>query len=639
MWPKFQVLLALLLLDWLTSSCTRPKADTSGKRIIVLGIDGMDPGFLEKHWEALPELDRLRREGDFKRLMTTMPPQSPVAWSTVITGLDPGGHGIYDFIHRNPDTMLPVSSMAQASQGGRQVGLGPYLLPLTRGKIEVFRHGVPFWKILADAGVPATVLRMPTDFPPVECDAHSLSGMGTPDLRGTFGTFAFFTDDDRRKNQKITGGEIFPVHLQNSHAVLHVPGPVNSLRKDQLTVYLDIEVFVDPQEPVARFDLGGKRITLTQGEWSNWIPVRFPLIGGLATAEGIFRIYVKQLHPRLEIYVSPINIDPASPAMPISQPRSYSATLSEQIGPFYTQGMPYDTAALRHGVFTRAEYLAHSRQVSEQTLDILRSGLDQFRGGILFFHFFGIDQDSHMLWGRYEDELLDTYKLVDHTLGWVRRKAKDATLIVLSDHGFARFDRAVHLNMWLMREGFLALATGEADKDAAFANVDWSHTKAYSLGLNGVYINQQFRERDGIVAEGAETEKTVEEIRSRLLGFVDPKSGQLVVRSVVVPRKEFHGEALNTAPDLLIGYTPGYRSSWQTALGGVPGTLIEDNTDEWRGDHCIDASSVPGVLLSNHKISQPAPRLEDIPVTILAQFGINKTNTMRGRNLYAAAVK
>lgn len=598
--------------------------------MIVLGIDGMDPGFLERHWDDLPHLDRLRREGGLKRLTTTMPPQSPVAWSTFITGEAPDAHGVHDFVHRDPETRVPLSSIA-VTHPGRRLELGPYLLPLTADRVEAQRRGTPFWKTLTEHGVPATILRMPTDFPPVKCDAHALSGMGTPDLRGTTGTFAFFTDRPEWAGRRVTGGEVVTVQVQNHHTTLRLPGPINPLRREQPATYLDVDVAIDPEEAVARFDVGERRVVLRQGEWSGWIPVRFPLLPVVAGAEGMIRIWVKELRPGFAVYVSPVNIDPRAPAMPISEPASYSRELARGLGAYYTQGMPHDTAALRHGVFTREEYRAHSLEVSRQTIGLLRAGIETFREGVLFFHFFGIDQDAHIMWGRYDAELLETYKLVDETIGWVREKAGDATLMVMSDHGFARFDRAVHLNTWLLREGYLWL-TGPASDGSGemFANVNWSRTRAYAMGLNSVYINQKGRERDGIVATGEETRLLRAEIADRLLRFRDDASGKAVVLSVASPGSDH----TPYAPDLMVGYAPGYRASWETALGAVPVELIEDNRDEWRGDHCIDPNSVPGVLLANRKTAVADPKLEDLTVTILDAFGVAKDGRMRGRNLY-----
>lgn len=596
-------------------------------RVIVLGVDGMDPGFVERHWKDLPNLDAMRQEGGFRRLATTMPPQSPVAWSTFITGLGPDGHGIYDFVHRDPATRLPRTSMSEI-QPGRRFTLGSWFLPLSADKIVNLRGGTPFWQLLAGAGVPATVLRMPTDFPPVDCEAHSLAGMGTPDLLGTFGTFSFFTDRPEWRGRQLTGGVAEMVEVKNGVVLLRVKGPANPLQAhaDRQPSGFEIRVTIDPAQAAARLDVDGRPVLLKQGETSDWIPVRFPFLpGGLAGAHGMIRIYAKELGPHFGIYVSPVNIDPRVPSMPISEPGAFAGELASQIHEaYYTQGMPYDTAALRHGVFSRDEYRAHSREVSRQSIALLMAGLDRFREGLLFFHFFGVDQDAHMLWGRFDEELLETYRLVDQTLGEVRRKAPDATVIVMSDHGFARFDRAVHLNTWLMREGFLRLRQpGLTGDQELFANVDWERTRAYGLGLNSLYLNRQ---PDG---EG----DVLGEIESRLLTWRDPANGNQVVTSVLRPQSR---SAM--APALIVGYAFGYRGSWQTALGAVPDVTIADNSDEWRGDHCIDPKAVPGVLLSNRPIGAEAPRLEDLTVTMLELYGVSKEPRMKGRNVFTPPV-
>lgn len=619
--PRSAATFAVLLILALSSCASRPVPAT-GQRLIVLGIDGMDPGFLERHWDKLPALDRLRREGEFHRLATTTPPQSPVAWSSFVTGRDPGGHGIYDFVHRDPETMSPYSAMSQTSAGGRTLGIGPYLLPLTGGRVESLRQGEAFWEILADQGIPVTVIRMPTNFPPVDCEGFSLAGMGTPDLLGTFGTFAFFTDHARHEPGVVPGGEIFRAAVDGGRAILRLPGPANSLRKDQAPTFLDLAVHVDPEHQVARFDIDGRQIVLREGEWSAWIPVRFPLMPALAGASGIIRIYAKELHPNFSVYISPVNVDPADPALPIAEPPAYSRELAAAVGPFYTQGIAQDTAALRQGIFTREEYLLQSRQVSDEMLKLLHYEMNRFRAGLLFFHFFGVDQNSHILWGRDDAELLKTYQLVDETVAWVVDQAPDAEVMIVSDHGFSTFDRAFHLNSWLRDEGFLAL-DGEAGgkNEPGIEHIDWSRTRAYAIGINGLYVNQQFRERDGIVAEGEETQTVLAEIRKRLLAVRDPDNGKPVVHSLVEPRREFSGDMLDRAPDLIVGYYPGYRGSWQTALGATPRRLVEDNNDEWRGDHCIAAEFVPGVLLCNRRTGRADPRLQNLGAEILAKFG------------------
>jgi predicted AlkP superfamily phosphohydrolase/phosphomutase len=376
-------------------------------------------------------------------------------------------------------------------------------------------------------------------------------------------------------------------------------------------------------------------VILKQGEWSDWIRLSFPLIPGLKSAAGMVRLYAKQLHPNFEIYVSPVNIDPSDPDLPVTSPDSYSKQIAKEVGLFYTQGMAQDTAAWRQGVFDKDEYIAQSRQVSQDHLKLLRYSLDRFHDGFLFFHFFGVDQDSHMLWGKYDGELLETYKTVDQTIGWVREKAPDATLIVMSDHGFSTFDRAVHLNTWLMKEGFLTLDDPKnVGDDELFPHVDWSKTQAYSVGLNGLYLNLQGREPNGIVEPGNEAEALLKKIAAKLIDARDPDTGKPMVGGVTLPHEEFHGNMLDKAPDMIVGYMPGYRSSWQTTLGAVPAVTVVNNTEAWRADHCILSKFVPGVLISNRKSQASAPHLYDLTVSILDTFGLGPGTGMIGHSIY-----
>jgi predicted AlkP superfamily phosphohydrolase/phosphomutase len=611
-------LFAAALLPVLFSACSQ-----HGKAVIVLGVDGMDPNFVERHWSALPNLQRLRDLGGLTRLATTTPPQSPVAWATFITGTDPAQHGIFDFVHRDPSTMQPISSMAETIEPAHQLAIGPYLLPLSKARVRSFRSGRTFWEILAEHGIPVIMIRMPTNYPPVERAGRALAGMGTPDLEGTFGTFTYYTDDPSEPGGAVPGGRIVPVAAIDHRVVLPIEGPANSLRRDHRPVRLEMVADVDPDAPAARFKIGERQFILKQGEWSPWIRVRFPLLGRLAGAAGMFRLYARELHPGIRIYRSPLNVDPADPALPVSAPESYGRELARRIGPFYTQGIEEDTAALRQGVLDLDQYLEQSRLVAEEHTAMLRDSLDRFREGLLFFYFSTIDRDSHMLWGQHEAELLRTYQAVDGDIGRVLGRAGDATVIVMSDHGFAAFNRGVNLNTWLWREGFLA-------RGGPFASIDWKRTRAYAMGLNGLYLNLAGREQHGIVAPGAERDRTLEELARRLREFRDPETGELAIADVRAVGKS----ASEFAPDLIVGYAPGYRASWETALGDVPADVIRINTDAWIGDHCIAAAAVPGVLLGNRKPRVSDPQLKDLTVTILREFGVAPDAAMSGRAVY-----
>jgi predicted AlkP superfamily phosphohydrolase/phosphomutase len=603
--------------------CGSRHSGARGKQVIVIGVDGMDPTFVERHWEALPNLADLRQRGSFARLRTTTPPQSPVAWSTFITGLDPEVHGIFDFVERDPSTLAPFSSMSQTEEPRFQLSLGPYEIPLSRARVTSLRKGKAFWQTLSELGIPVTIVRMPTNYPPLSY-GEALAGMGTPDLRGTQGTFSYYTDDPEESARSVDGGDIVKIALMNGRAELALQGPPNSLRKNRAASFAKLTVDVDPAQPAARLTIGGETALLKQNEWSDWIGAEFQLVPHLAAVHGMFRVFAKQLHPRFELYVSPVNADPLAPDLSISAPASFSRMVAREIGRYPTVGIPEDTAVLRQGVFDLAEFLTASHQVLGDERHLLDYSLRHFREGLLFFYFSSIDQSSHMLWGQHDAELLDVYRAVDASIGEVMRRVPSAELIVMSDHGFASFERAVNLNAWLRDRDLLAAS--------ADAKIDWPRTKAYALGLNGVYLNLAGREIHGVVKGGSDARATLEGIRQGLLGWRDPLNQRQVVESVETV--DAAPSNARVAPDLIVGYGAGYRASWKTALGEVPQPEIEDNIDAWIADHCINAADVPGVLFTTRHLALPDPSLKDLTTSILKLFDVAPGQGMKGRNIY-----
>jgi predicted AlkP superfamily phosphohydrolase/phosphomutase len=309
--------------------------------------------------------------------------------------------------------------------------------------------------------------------------------------------------------------------------------------------------------------------------------------------------------------------------------------LASRLGPFYTQGIAEESSALRSGLLSRSEFLAQSHKVLDDSLRMFHYELARFEDGLLFYYFSSVDQNSHMLWGKFEPDLLEIYRGIDGAVGDAMRKAgSNATVIVMSDHGFASFDRSVHLNAWLMREGLLTLEDpAKTGDEELFRNVDWGRTQAYSLGLNGIYLNLAGREPDGTVSQ-ADRQGVVARIAERLKQFTDPKTGERVVQAIYLPETAYRGANVSLAPDLVVGFRRGYRASWQTALGAVPAVTIEDNTSSWIGDHCMAAESVPGVFLSNRKSRSVEPRLYDLTATILREFGVAPTEGMIGRSVF-----
>jgi predicted AlkP superfamily phosphohydrolase/phosphomutase len=584
----------MLLMGALLAACGSHN-DKKNRKVIVIGVDGMDPGFVERHWADLPSLDRLRQLGSFSRLGTTTPPQSPVAWSTFITGLDPADHGIFDFVHRDPVTHELFLSTDRTIPPRFTLPLGQYVLPLARPRIESLRKGKEFWRILADHGIPVMVIRMPANYPP-SAIGEELAGMETPDLRGTQGTFSFYTDHAGETSRAVPGGLVRKADIVNSHADLLVEGPPNPLRKDHAYAIATLAVDIDPERPVARLESGGEVSVVQQGEWSEWVTADFPLLPHLISARGMLRVFAKQLHPGFELYVSPVNIDPLRPALPISTPASLAPDLARKLGRFYTLGIAQETAALRQGLFDLPQFLRQSRLVLRDEQRLLDESLRRYTGGLLFFYFSSVDQNSHVLWGKHDAELLEFYRAVDASIGEVMRRETGADLLVMSDHGFTTFDRAVNLNTWLLQQGLLSVDSAR--------NIDWARTEAYAMGLNALYVTGAHRE----------------DLKQQLLNLRDPANGQAVVKIVT----EVDAPPVNrgVAPDLIVGYAPGYRASWQTGLGEVPDGVFEANTDAWIADHCINAADVPGVLFTSRGLTVHDQSLRTISAFILKLFGM-----------------
>ena len=643
--------MAALILSW---GCFREKWQ-GDHRLIILGIDGMDPQLLEQFMKAgkMPNFAKLAATGDFQRLTTSIPPQSPVAWSNLITGMNAGGHGIFDFIHRDPTTFELYFSTSRVEGPEHSIHLGKWLIPLGGGKAEQLRKGEAFWQVLDTHSVPNSVFRIPANFPPVAARGETLSGMGTPDLRGTYGTFSFYTDDPTAIAGQVEGGQVIPVQVENSAVNSVLIGPNNTFKRDSPAATEPFTVAIDPLEPVARIAFQDQKLILREGEWSGWVPVEFQLFPFFGNVKGMCRFYLKQAHPRFQLYVSPMNIDPANPALPISTPSNYSRLLTDEAGEFHTQGIAEDTKALSDGVLDDKEYLEQARTVLAEHRRIFDAQFPKFNKGVFFFYFSSLDLNSHMFWRLMDAKhpafsatlaeqngsaIEDFYQQIDQVLGEVLPKIDShTTLLVISDHGFAPYYRSFNLNTWLLNNGYIKLKEGASpDSTEPLTGVDWTQTRAYGLGLNGLYLNLRGRERDGIVSPGHDADVLMQEIKTKLLSVKDPQNGLPAITRVDLASEAYQGPLSNSGPDLLVGYNRGYRAGWKTILGSFPPEVFEDNTNAWSGDHCMDYTQVPGVVLSNRKINLPAPALTDIAPTILAEFGIAKTKDMIGHSIFSS---
>ncbi|MGE0384304.1 MAG: alkaline phosphatase family protein [Gammaproteobacteria bacterium] len=630
------------------------------RRVVVLGLDGLDPALAQRWIEAgeLPELAGLAREGTFSRLRTTYPAISPVAWSSFMTGVDPTRHNVFDFLNRDLRTYKPRLSSSEIGPAPRSVRVGDWIIPLGRPLLRGMRRSRAFWSILGDHGVSCNILRVPLTFPPERFAGMLLSAMCVPDLRGSQGSFTYYTTEPGEAGEgnaapETTGGERHLVRADDDGVIrAELTGPENPLRAGAPRMSVPFTVRLMPAERACELEIAGQRIRMAEREYSPWLRIAFK--AGLGVyVYGIARFYVTRFAPSFGLYVTPINIDPERPALPISWPAYYSVYLAKLIGEFATLGLAEDTWALNEEVIDEDAFLKQTLDHHAERERMFENALEKTRSGVVACVFDGTDRLQHMFYrflddthpanrgkdvARYRDTILEMYRRVDALVGRVRRRmGPDEMLLVISDHGFQSFRRGVNLNAWLRDAGLLHLREDEQGGDW-FAGVDWSRTRAYAFGLGGIYLNLRGREAQGIVEPGAEAEALKARLAGELSGLLDPQSGTVAINSMF-DRDRVHspGPYRDNGPDLIVGYNAGYRASWEGAVGRAGGEVFTDNTKAWSGDHCIDPRLVPGVLFSNWSFAEEDPGIMDLAPTLLDLFGVPIPGHMTGACLQPRA--
>jgi predicted AlkP superfamily phosphohydrolase/phosphomutase len=614
------------------------------QRVCVIGLDGLEPGIVEPLLAAgeLPNLARMRDRGGFARVATTAPAQTPVAWSTFATGTNPGGHGVFDFLRRDPATYLPDLALNRYEQKNA----------FTPPRAVNLRRGTAVWELLSAAGIASAVVRCPCTYPPDPVRGRMLSGMGVPDLRGGQGTGTYYT-----AAEGVAAGEgerVVRVEADASgRVVAHLIGPRNPADRSDLRAEFVLEPRGDDGSGlVLRCAAGAPAaLELVPGQWSGWLRVRFKA-GLLRNVRGIVRFYLVRSGADLALYASPINFDPDAPLFPISAPPEYARELAEAQGLYYTTGMVEDHAALNNGRIDEHAFLDQCARVWDEREAMLLRELERTREGLVYGLFDTPDRVQHLFWRFREPDhpanlgrapaaefartIEEHYRRADAVVGKALALADDRTLtIALSDHGFGSFRRCVDLNAWLHAEGLLALQSGVrpgAEAGDLFRHVDWSRTRAYALGLGGIYLNLQGREAKGTVAAD-EAEPLKAAIAGKLRGLTDPATGAVGVRDVQPREALYRGPYAGEAPDLLALFSRGHRVSWTTTLGGVAAEVFSDNTQRWSGDHIVDPALVPGVLFIDRPFRAEGAGLADLAPTVLAALGVAPGPAMEGRSL------
>ena len=619
------------------------------RKLIFLGLDGLEPDLVEKYLAEgrLPNLELLRSQGRYSRLRTTFPPLSPVAWATFATGSNPGRHNLFDFLNRNLRSYLPELSSSRVRPPARVWKLGRWRVPLARPTVEMRRKSRSFWSLLGDNLISSTILRVPITFPPEPFEGRLLSAMCTPDLLGTQGSFQLFTNAPAEAEFEEAGA-CYPLRADGQFLTGEVRGPDNTIRKGAGSMRIPFRLRVNKETGGGHLEIGGKGVDLPPDRFTSWVRLTFRAGLGIKVS-GIGQFRLASLDPYVRLYLSPIAIDPEKPALPISHPKYYAPYLAKLLGEFSTLGLAEDTWALNERVIDEDSFLEQAYQICAEREAMFESALERAKKGVVACVFDTPDRIQHMFYrylepghpahaangnslARYATSVEDLYERMDRIVGKAMRHVDESTvLFVLSDHGFKSFQRGVNLNAWLEREGYLAVKDG-AGGDGYLRDIEWSRTRAYSFGLAGIYLNVKGRESQGIVPRGKASGLSAE-IARKLTGLMDEQRGAVAVNRAYAKAAVYKGPYVEAAPDIVVGYNPGYRSSWGVALGKVGGPVFEDNTKAWSGDHCVDPPLIPGVVFCNRDFGSDEPGIEDMAPTALSLFGYKPPAYMDGRDL------
>lgn len=599
------------------------------KRVVVLGLDGLSPGVAGELMQSggMPNLSKLALGGTFVELGTTCPGISPVAWSSFQTGVNPGRHGIFDFLAPDRKRYIPVLSSVKtgSARSGRKSA---------RPFIRLLRKSRPFWTILKRYGMRSTVLRVPITYPPEPLDGHLLSGMCVPDLRGTQGSYTLFSDSPPGK--PLTGGLWRRLRQQEEYLwETEIPGPMNG-EGDADT--LRILLRSSSGRYIATVD--ETRLELTPGVLSDWVELVFRPEG--KKVRGIARFCLTHDDEGSPVlYCTAVHVDPFSPSVPISHPVHYSRYLAGLYGPFATLGLAEDTWALSNGAISEKTFLDQAWSIFHERKRMFFDALERNRSGLVACVFDTSDRIQHMFWSQGHEQgtpVQDMYSRMDELIGeTMDRLGKKDMLVVMSDHGFTSFHTCIDFNRWLLENGYLVLEEGVEQVDTSFKGVDWSGTRAWSMGLSGIMLNLRGREARGIVEPGPEADGLLEEISRKLLLLEDDR-GASVISAVYRGDDVYNGPYAGDGPDLIVGTRKGYRAGWGCVTGGVGDKVLYPNDRHWNGDHCHDHRLVPGVLASNFSLDAEEASIIDVAPTALRALGVEPPSYMEGRSLFPDGV-
>ena len=564
----------------------RARGRSRVERVVGLGLDGLDYRLTQKLLAEgkLPHMAALRDQGCFKPLGTTLPPISPVAWSSFQTGVNPGKHNIFDFLTPDTRTYQPKLSSVEIRPPRRSIGLGKYRLPLGKASVRLLRKSRPFWSVLSDHGVFNCIIRVPITFPAEKLRGVQLSGMCVPDLRGTQGMFSYYTTNPGPDEEEI-GGEVHAVFRSGNSIRAELVGPENPLRTDGAVLKLPFVVRIR-DDFHALLEIDGARHELRKGEYSDWIKVGFRAAPGF-TIHGLAK-FLLVAGAEFALYVTPVNIDPGKPALAVSYPSVYSVYLAKRQGSFGTLGLAEDTWALNEHRLSDEQFIEQSTDMDREREAMFFDALDKVPRGLCVCVFDGTDRLQHTFWRDIDPQhparagaadsavggdrvaggsslvashqllatsqppeggtptrrtvVEDVYRRMDGLVGRTvdKIRGKDTLLMIVSDHGFSTFRRGVDLNRWLETNGYLAVQEDRRG-EKYLAGIDWPRTRAFAIGLAGVFLNIKGKYSQGIVDPAGEADLLRAEIAGRLARLIDPEAGVGAVKRVYPTSTAYSG--------------------------------------------------------------------------------------------------
>jgi predicted AlkP superfamily phosphohydrolase/phosphomutase len=654
------------------------------QKMVILGFDGMDPRLVEQLAadRKLPNIKRLIDQGGLYPLGTTHSAESPTAWASFATGMNPGKHNIYDFLVRDTATYLPDLGMVRREPARFLFGY----VPIARPTVHSIRGGTSFWVTAGRAGVRSSILTVPVTFPPEEVpNGELLSGLPLPDIRGTMGTFYYFATNLSRYEEGNTemGGILKRLLIENDVAHTELIGPPNPLVRQQIEqvrrkgplseqdraqlvelqgredVRLPMTVRWNRAGKTATVDLGGQSITLQPGHWSKWVDLEFR-INFLVRIRGMAQLLLMNADRELQLYVSQVNWKPDAPPIPMSYPAGFSADLFDKIGYYRTLGWAEATWPLNEARMDEQTFMDDLYKAFDDRAQVILTRLTAREWDLMVGVIESTDRVQHMMWrlidpkhpmydpalaAKFGGAIESVYRRADAFVGEVMDRVDPGTpILVVSDHGFHSWRKAVNLNTWLVQNGYMTLqGQRPADKklDDLFGggtfweNVDWTRTRAYAMGIGQIYFNLRGRESQGIVSPGAEARQLADELTGKLLTMKDPDDGAPIIRSVYKRDDIYSGEFLNNASELQVGMHEGYRVSWQTTLGGSPEGLVYPNMKKWSADHGgYDYATTAGVLIANRRLTTSTPTIMDLAPTVLKYFGVPVPAEIDGKAVF-----